>query len=111
MGLTGLMTDTSTTTAPTVVTDRLSKAENRQLLKAAVQAEIFCPFTGGVLDVRRAVLVQISGGRAYVMSAAHWDAVRDSVTSALTNIAQLSGATIDVIDGRELFTASGRAKK
>ena len=71
------------------------KKVGRALVKAAVMRAIFCPYTGQVLDMRRAVYVE---GRkhSYVMTAAHWDSLPESSRRTIL-------ANAKVYDGRELF--------
>jgi hypothetical protein len=82
----------------------LEKKVNRELLKYAVQRQIFCEFSGNVLDVRRAVLVE-TGTRSWVVSTDRWDEVKDSILS----LPELTGK-VNVIDGRDYYTPSGRAR-
>lgn len=70
----------------------------RMIVKAAVMREIFCPYTGVILDMRRAVVV-VSSTSQVVCAATHWDTVKDGVLATFTK-ARLS---VDVYDGRELF--------
>lgn len=80
--------------------DPFRNSINRESLKYMVQREIFCPFTGNVLDVRNAVEIDITkpDGKTVpiVMIAEHWDACKDEVLAT-------EGYTIEVLDGRELF--------
>lgn len=74
------------------------KRAGRMIVKAAVMRAIFCPFTGVILDMRRAVVV-VTSTRSFVMAATHWDEVRPAIEAALARAEQ----TVDVYDGRELF--------
>jgi hypothetical protein len=79
----------------------------RMVVKSAVMREIFCPWTGQVLDMRRAVVIA-TPTESFVCSAAHWDAAmvqyggldafRDIISRKLGRPAQ-----VNVYDGRELF--------
>jgi hypothetical protein len=82
----------------------LEKKVNRELLKYAVQRQIFCEFSGNVLDVRRAVLVE-TPGRAYVVNTERWDEVKDDILGHPA----LAGK-VTVYDGRDYYTPSGRAR-
>jgi hypothetical protein len=72
-----------------------AKKLGQAIVKGAVMRAIFCPYTGQVLDMRRAVYV---AGRkhSYVMAAAHWDSLSESSRSTIR-------ANATVYDGRELF--------
>jgi hypothetical protein len=70
---------------------------NRQVLKAAVQRAIFCPFTGKCLDTRKAVLVTKNGQGSAIMDGAFYDA------EGKAKLDEAFGAgTYEVIDGRKL---------
>lgn len=77
----------------------------RAIVKSAVMREIFCPYTGAVLDMRRAVVVE--GVSLSVMAATHWDKVLASYEGGLAALRaeneRRTGKTITVYDGRELF--------
>lgn len=88
------------------MTDLAAKRSGRQLVRAAVMRAIFCPYTGVVLDMRRAVVVD-SGIRSYVMVATYWDKVVASYEGGLEALSAdnktRTGREIKVYDGRELF--------
>ncbi len=83
----------------------------RAILMAAVQRQIFSPYSGQVLDVRRAVLIdgtdyQAAGKNAggkpigmHVMTSSDWDTAREAFAAAFGN----PGEAYDVHDGRLLF--------
>ncbi|MEH1014614.1 hypothetical protein V6U90_16070 [Micromonospora sp. CPCC 206060] len=74
---------------------------NRETLRHAVARAIFCRYSGKVLDVRTAVLVEASKGERRsmeVLDGADWDSVKDA---ALAKFAEL-GWMVEVIDGRTL---------
>lgn len=74
-----------------------NKRAGRMLVKAAVMRAIFCPFTGVVLDMRRAVVVA-TPSKMFVMAATHWDALSESARDVIKG-----RANVTVYDGRELF--------
>lgn len=74
---------------------------DRETLLYAVQRRITCERTGRVLDVDTAVLVTWIKGEqrsASVLTGAAWDEVADVVRAKVAEI----GATLEVIDGRQL---------
>lgn len=82
------------------------KRVGRMIVKAAVMREIFCPFTGVVLDMRRAVVI-VTPTRSFVCTGAHWDEAVAKVGGLDALRAALAGklgraAEVDVYDGREL---------
>lgn len=84
-----------------------NKRAGRQLVRAAVVRAIFCPYTGVVLDMRRAVLV-VTPTMTFVCAATHWDKCVAQVGGLDKYRAMLDKkmgrpARIDVYDGRELF--------
>ena len=88
----------------------LERRVNRESLKFSVQRQIFCPYTDRILDVRQAVLLTVKGQVScveFVMHANHWDGVKDSVLAAYGS---KPGYVVDVIDGRDYYTPSGRAR-
>jgi hypothetical protein len=85
-----------------------ARAENKlgaAIVKAAVMRAIFCPYTGVVLDMRRAVVID-TGTTRFVCAATRYDEMRATLESA----AEQLGRTIKVYDGRELFTPAGRVR-
>lgn len=83
-----------------------NKRAGRQLVRAAVVRAIFCPYTGVVLDMRRAVVVD-SGVSRRVMVATWWDKAVASYEGGLEAISaenkRRTGRPVVVYDGRELF--------
>ncbi|WFE47620.1 hypothetical protein [Verrucosispora sp. WMMD1129] len=74
---------------------------DRETLLYAVQRRITCERTGQALDVDSAVMVTgIKDGRrtAAVLTGEAWDEVAEHVLAKLAEI----GATVKVIDGRQL---------
>lgn len=98
-------------TAPAPKTAKPTDAERDErraqaaIVKAAVVRAIFCPFTGDVLDMRRAVVVD-TGTKLFVCTGTHWDTVKDDIYSAMAGL----GKEIKVYDGRELYTPAGRVR-
>lgn len=94
--------------------DTLTATANRALIKYAVQRAIFCPFSGAILDVSRAVLVQATGSRPFICTAAHWDTVKDSVAAGIQEAKDAGtigqDVTLDVLDGRDYWTPAGRVR-
>lgn len=94
--------------------DVLTAKVNRELIKYAVMRAIFCPYTGEVLDMRRAVLVQPNHGSASVCTAAFWDAhsqtVRDGIQQAKDEGKLPADYEIEILDGRDYYTPSGRPR-
>jgi hypothetical protein len=82
-----------------VIPDRILA---RELLRYAVQRQIFSPYGGEVLDVSRAVLIDGTdhGGRMSIMSAAEYDKVLASLTASGTTLEGAFGHEVDVHDGR-----------
>jgi hypothetical protein len=62
---------------------------------------IFCPYTGVVLDMRRAVYIA-TPTNSFVCTGDHWDKVCEA-NGGIDNIRKMAGHAIDVYDGRELF--------
>lgn len=76
---------------------------NAQILRYAVGRQITCPYSDQVLDVRRAVNVEVkkSDGTTVTdqtMHVDHWDTVKEAVLGLASK-----GYTVIVLDGRELF--------
>jgi hypothetical protein len=78
------------------------KRAGRQLVKAAVMREIFCPYTGDILDMRRAVVVD-SGYQTFVCAATHWDKIVLNYPGGLAAMERANKRPVTVYDGRELF--------
>lgn len=72
----------------------------RLLLRAAVRQTVTCPFTGEVLDVTTAVLIDATrhGGGMAVLTAKAWDHASDLI------LGHIGGRDHDVYDGRLLYT-------
>jgi len=77
------------------------KQSGRRIVKAAVMRAIFCPYTGVILDMRRAVVVSTPTSM-FVCAATHWDKTVQGLADAGKTIAELAPNTT-VYDGRELF--------
>lgn len=84
----------------------------RTILRYAVQRQIVCPYSGVVLDVRRAVLLDGSDyertdgtgrkGRMDIMDGAVYDHLLSKV-GGLDALQEKLGYQVDVLDGRDLF--------
>ena len=84
-----------------------NRKAGRALVKAMVMHEIFCPFTGVVLDMRRAVVIVTPTG-SFVSTGAHWDdrmAEVGGFDAFLADVSKKLGrpVQVEVYDGRELF--------
>jgi len=84
-----------------------NRRAGRAIVKAAVMRAIFCPFTGAVLDMRRAVVIVTPTG-SHVCAATHWDeriSEEGGLDAYRAKLSKKLGrpARIDVYDGRELF--------
>jgi hypothetical protein len=77
---------------------------DRALLRSAVMRAITDPYSGALLDVRRAVLLDGSdhGGRMDIMTAEVYDVVL-AKAGGLEPLKIKLGYELDVYDGRELF--------
>jgi len=75
------------------------KCLGRQLLEAAVQRQIHCPYTNKVLDARRAVLLDGThhGHAMHIMTAEVWDRAENAFFEAHPR------DEFDVYDGRDLY--------
>jgi hypothetical protein len=81
---------------------------DRAVLKAAVMREIFCPLSGVVLDVRRAVCFHASKdgkGASMVVDGKVFD------DNNIAGVAAEQGVTLEVIDGRVINAPKSRKKK
>lgn len=74
-----------------------NRRAGRAIVKAAVMRTIFCPFTGKVLDMRRALVFSTTTS-TFICSAEHWDSLAEESRAYM---AARPGITI--YDGRELF--------
>jgi hypothetical protein len=79
-----------------------NKRAGRQIVKAMVMREIFCPYTGAVMDMRRAVVVD-SGYRTFVCAATHWDKIVLNYPGGLPAMERANKRPVTVYDGRGLF--------
>ena len=68
------------------------------LLLAAVQQEIFCPYTGVILDIRTAVLIDGTdhGHGMHVLDGKAYDLIEEGFFS------QYDRADFDIYDGRKI---------
>ena len=89
----------------------LEREMNRQLVKYAVQRQMFCQSRGcggSILDMRRAVLVTVkepSGNeQSVILCGSCWDGSKARVAE----IAAEKSATLEALDGRELFAKAPR---
>jgi hypothetical protein len=74
----------------------------RELLRSAVQRMIFCPYTGNVLDVRSAVLVDGTDAQPkslgmFVMSGQAWALAKEAFLAEY-------GEDFTIYDGSVLFS-------
>lgn len=75
-------------------------AEDKVTVKMLVSRVIFCPYTGIVMDERRAVVLErADGSPVTVLSSFAWDEVKDS--APVVAVLRAEGAR--VIDARELY--------
>jgi hypothetical protein len=87
--------------------DGLEDFANREILRGLVQKQIFCPETGRVLDVRKAVAVEVTEtetGRCVHLQVTTADAYDEVFAErAASCAAQVQGTSVTVYDGRILF--------
>lgn len=91
-------------------TDHLRRIADRELLRFACSRQIFSPYGGGLLDVRRAVLVDGSdftradgkAGGMLIMTGGEFDKVIENIGGVET-LKEKLGHGFVVYDGRELF--------
>jgi hypothetical protein len=76
----------------------------RTLLRYAVQRQIFSPYSGEILDVRRAVLLDGTdhGGGMMIMTAAEYDIVLEK-SGGHEKLEAKFGHPLIAYDGRKLF--------
>lgn len=79
--------------------DIITRKGQQELIRAAVQRQMFCPVTKRTLDMRTAVLLMPSKGPSYVVDATVWDKQADDVAEGC----DAAGVTLEVYDGREVF--------
>jgi hypothetical protein len=90
-------------------TDRLQRHLARELLRYAVMTAIFSPYGGGLLDVRRAVLIDGSdftkkdgkSGTTIVLTASEYDKVIENV-GGIDALKEKFGHGFEVYDGRKM---------
>lgn len=86
--------------------DGLEDVANREILRGLVQKQIFCPETGRVLDVRKAVAFEVTHtatGRCALLHVTTADAYDEVFAERAASCAELDGYTVTVYDGRILF--------
>lgn len=83
---------------------------NREALRYAVQRQITCPQSGRLLDVRTAVLVELTGPDGKTVSAAYDAEWVDEAMPAIRRACAIKDYTVTVHDGRTLFGRKGRKK-
>jgi hypothetical protein len=96
--------------ARAAVADGLPRIAARELLKYAVTTAILSPYGGGLLDVRRAVLIDGSdftradgkAGTMIIMTAGEFDMVIENV-GGLDALKEKLGHDFAVYDGRKLL--------
>lgn len=79
--------------------DTIERIVDREILRYAVQREIFCPATGKILDISTAVLMMGDGIKTRVIQAEVWD----EIGAEALELCKAQGLTPEVYDGRELF--------
>lgn len=102
---TGIMTENEADLAEALAHPELrGRIAARITLRTAVQRQITCPYTGNLLDVRDAVLLDGSdhGGSMHIMSASAYEAVIKA-NGTLGNLERKLGYRVDIHDGRILF--------
>jgi hypothetical protein len=96
--------------ARAAVADALPRTAARELLRYAVTTAILSPYGGGLLDIRRAVLIDGSdftradgkAGAMIIMTAGEFDMVIENV-GGLAALKEKLGHDFVVYDGRKLF--------
>jgi hypothetical protein len=91
-------------------------AVNREVLKYAVMRQIFCPRSGMVLDIRRAVLFTVAlpdvdGVKGKSASECVDGAKFDEIRPALEAACAAKGVSLEIIDGRVVNARKPRASK
>jgi len=81
------------------MSNTMERMADREILRYAVQREIFCPATGRILDVRDAVLLMGDGIKARVICAEVWDEIGHVALEGC----EAAGLVAEVYDGRVLF--------
>lgn len=100
--------------APVDDAARAQRKADAAVVRSLVSRVMFCPFTGDLLDMRRAVVIS-TPTETFVCTGAHWDEslARVGGLDAFTAIvAKKLGrpAQIKVYDGRLLYTPAGRVR-
>ncbi len=67
-------------------------AEDLAVLLAAVQRQIFCPYTGNVLDIRTAVLVTVPGSNPTIIAGTAWAKCAADILAKFPDTAVINGA-------------------
>lgn len=81
-------------------------AVNRASLRYAVQQAMFCPRSGGVLDIKTAVYWSVRAGERTAgecVAGTWWDEFGPKLRAALADTDDVE--LVEVLDGRELFGA------
>lgn len=76
----------------------LAKKADQEIVKGLAAMTVTCPYTGVVLDKRKAVVVS-ANGRDIACDGEYWDKVKTKVIEG----ADKAGKKVTVLDGRELF--------
>jgi hypothetical protein len=76
---------------------------NRNLLQYHVQQVMFCPACQDILDMRRAVSMDVKRGENTVCSLCVCTSCYDQRKEAVEAAAAARGLTVEVLDGRKLF--------
>ena len=90
--------------------ENADQAVDRETLRYAVMRQIFCPRSGGILDVRTAVYFRLTiptNSVAECITGATWDAIGPDVRRLCAE----KGVDLEVIDGRTLSLAARAAAR
>ncbi|WP_155830375.1 hypothetical protein [Glycomyces tenuis] len=84
----------------------IDDAVGREFLRYLVGKQLTCPETGHLLDVRRAVAVEVThteSGRCAALKVTTADAYDSVYAQIAAQCAEVEGYTVTVYDGRLLF--------
>lgn len=85
--------------------DSMEVGAQRELLRASIVRQIFCPYCGHVLDVSNSILIDATdyGGKMHILHDWEYDALLEAHKTPEGLAAALTYSKIDVLDGRVLF--------
>lgn len=87
--------------------DSFEAKANRETLKFAVQRQIWCQFSGKILDVRTVVVIYTKDSGTAIMHQDFYDEHKDDILNLLHG----QGIEVSSIDfGKDYFTKSGKAR-